>query len=86
MFPHEDGERENPFAFADDTLAETYHIEFRYGATLDNLGNYTEGDYAYWLASGIQDGYSEKLIQSCIKLFVDENVGEAVEEAQTAAN
>ena len=74
------------FAFADDTLAETYHIEFRYGASLDNLGSYSEGDYAYWLAAGIQDGYSDKLIQPCIKLFVDENVGEAMEEAQTAAD
>lgn len=29
-----------------------------------------------WLAGVIQDGYSEKLIKACIKLFVDENVGE----------
>ena len=64
------------FAFSDDTLAETQHIEFRYGETLDNMGSYTEGPYAYWLAGAIQDGYSEKLIKACIKLFVDENVGE----------
>ncbi|MBQ9324207.1 MAG: hypothetical protein IJ246_00385 [Clostridia bacterium] len=69
------------FAFSDDTLAETQHIEFRYGASLDNMASYSEGDYAYWLAAGIQDGYSDKLIKACIKLFVDENVGEAVEEA-----
>ena len=72
------------FAFADDTLAETQHVEFRYGASLDNMGSYDQGDYAYWLAAGIQDGYSEKLIKACIKLFVDENVGEAVEEAKAA--
>ena len=72
------------FAFADDTLAETQHIEFRYGASLDNMASYSEGDYAYWLAAGIQDGYSEKLIKACIKLFVDENVGEAVEEAKAS--
>jgi len=70
------------FAFADDTLADTQHIEFRYGASLDNMGSYDQGDYAYWLAAGTQDGYSEKLIKACIKLFVDENVGEAVEEAK----
>ena len=70
------------FAFSDDTLAETQHIEFRYGEFLDSMGSYDEGDYAYWLAAGIQDGYSEKLIKACIKLFVDENVGEAMEEAQ----
>lgn len=72
------------FAFADDTLAETQHIEFRYGASLENIASYSEGDYAYWLAAGIQDGYSKKLIKACIKLFVDENVGEAVEEAKAA--
>ena len=64
------------FAFSDDTLAEAQHIEFRYGETLDNMGSYTEGAYAYWLAGAIQDGYSDKLIKACIKLFVDENVGE----------
>ena len=69
------------FAFSDDNLADTQHIEFRYGEHLENMGNYSEGEYAYWLASGIQDGYRDKLIQTCIKLFVDENVGEAVEAA-----
>ncbi|MBQ9212179.1 MAG: hypothetical protein IJ153_10825 [Clostridia bacterium] len=63
------------FAFADDTLSETYHIEFRYGENLENLANYSEGEYAYWLAAGINDGYKDKQIQACIKLFVDENVG-----------
>ena len=69
------------FAFSDDNLADTQHIEFRYGEHLENMGNYSEGEYAYWLASGIQDGYRDKLIQTCIKLFVDENVGEAAEAA-----
>ena len=72
------------FAFSDDTLAETQHIEFRYGETLENMGSYTEGLYAYWLAGAIQDGYSDKLIKACIKLFVDENVGEMfAEEAES---
>ena len=73
------------FAFTDDNLAETQHIEFRYGDTLENLNNYSEGEYAYWLAAGIQDGYKDSLIKACIKLFVDENVGEAVAEAQAAS-
>ncbi|MBR0464627.1 MAG: hypothetical protein IJJ23_09675 [Clostridia bacterium] len=70
------------FAFSDDTLGEAYHIEFRYGETLENMGSYTEGPYAYWLTGAIQDGYSDRLIQSCIKLFVDENVGEMFPEAE----
>lgn len=72
------------FGFSDDNLAETQHIEFRYGDTLENLNNYSEGKYAYWLASGILDGYKDSLIQDCIKLFVDENVGEAQGEAAEA--
>ena len=63
------------FAFADDAPGETYHIEYRYGANVEGLADYSEGEYAYWLASGILDGYKESVIQSCIKLFVDENVG-----------
>ena len=65
------------FGFTDDNLAGTRHIEFRYGDTLENLNNYSEGKYAYWLASGILDGYKDSMIRDCVKLFVDENVGEA---------
>jgi len=72
------------FGFSDDNLTQTQHIEFRYGDTLENLNNYSEGKYAYWLASGILDGYKDTLIQDCIKLFVDENVGEAQGEAAGA--
>ncbi len=72
------------FAFSDDTLAETQHIEFRYGESLENMGSYTDGSYAYWLAGAIQDGYSDKLIKACIKLFVDENVGELFQEQADA--
>ncbi|MBR1560733.1 MAG: hypothetical protein IJ646_10890 [Clostridia bacterium] len=73
------------FAFSDDNLTETQHIEFRYGDTLENLNNYSEGKYAYWLASGILDGYKDSMLQDCVKLFVDENVGEAQGEAQGEA-
>ena len=72
------------FAFADDTLKETYHIEFRYGEHLDDLANYSEGEYAYWLAAGINDGYKDSQIKACIKLFVDENIG-GQKEQETAS-
>ena len=61
------------FAFMGDTPAETYHIEFRYGADKEGLASYYDGDYAYWLAAGIPADYSEELITDCINLFVDEN-------------
>ena len=63
------------FAFTDDTPSGEYHIEFRYGENLDDLGTFIDGDYAYWMASGIPQDYDEELIHNCIKLFVDENVG-----------
>ena len=65
------------FAFADDTPAETYHLEFRYGPALENIVSYYEGEYAYWLAAAIPANYAESsMMQDCIKLFVDENMGE----------
>lgn len=70
------------FAFSDDTPAETQHIEFRYGETVEDIASYTEGPYAYWLAAAIREGYSETEIKDCIKLFVDENVGEQFAEAE----
>ena len=48
---------------------------------ISNMDNYSEGEYACRPASGIQDGYRDKLIRACIRLFVDENVGEAAEAA-----
>ena len=70
------------FAFSDDVPDETWHIEFCYGETLEGLGNCTEGPYAYWLAGGIRADYSEDEIKDCIKLFVDENVGEQFAEVE----
>lgn len=67
------------FAFAGDTPAETFHIEFRYGADKEGLASYYEGAYAYWLAAGIPADYSEELITDCINLFVDENAAEIAE-------
>ena len=67
------------FAFTEDTIAETQHVEFRYGPTLDNMGDYTEGEYAYWLVGAINDNYRENQLQACIRLFVEENAGEDAE-------
>lgn len=64
------------FAFSDDTPEDTYHLEFRYGASEADLGNFTEGAYAYWLAAAIPAGYSDQLMTDCITLFVEENMGE----------
>lgn len=63
------------FVFADDTPASTYHLEFRYGANSEDLSNYTEGEYAYWNAAAFSKDYDEQMLQDCIQLFVDENVG-----------
>ncbi len=73
------------FAFSDDTPAETYHLEFRYGPSLENLANYTEGDYACWLASAISADYDDQSMTDCITLFVTENLGEAEEETDAFA-
>ncbi len=70
------------FSFADDTPGETYHTEFRYGPTREGIGDYFEGDYAYWLVGAISADYAESsMMQDCIKLFVDENMAEMSEEA-----
>lgn len=58
----------------DDTMESTYHIEFRYGSDLDELKKYMEGNYAYWLAAGIDKDADEETIENCINLFVTENV------------
>ena len=60
--------------FRDDTMASTYHIEFRYGSDLDALGQYDAGPYAYWLASGISTDYDQTMIENCIELFCTENL------------
>lgn len=63
------------FLFGFDEPELTYHIEFRYGSDLEQLENWMEGDYAYWMASGILEGNTEMAKQS-IELFVTENLAE----------
>ena len=62
-----------------DTPATTYHLEFRYGDTEENVLKMTEGKYKNWLAAAISTAAmkdpKETEIQKVIALFVLENVG-----------
>ncbi|MFP5528594.1 hypothetical protein ACLGL1_09050 [Peptococcus simiae] len=62
------------FFIAPDTPEKTYHIEFRYGSDRDQLSQYDQGPYAYWLASGIAKDYDGQMVEKCIKLFCEENL------------
>ena len=64
----------NYFFLREDTMAETYHIEFRYGNDLEELQGYLVGPYAYWLAAGIDESADEDTIRSVIALFCLENM------------
>lgn len=62
------------FCLFPDTPASTFHIEFRYGSDVDELVKYTEGKYAYWMASGILKDCDEDMIKNAIELFSTENL------------
>lgn len=62
------------FFLRDDTMEETYHIEFRYGSDLEQLQGYFVGNYAYWLSAGIDTEADEEMIHNVIDLFVTENL------------
>ncbi|MDE7242637.1 MAG: hypothetical protein K2O18_01490 [Oscillospiraceae bacterium] len=62
------------FFLRDDTMEETYHIEFRYGSDLDELQGYFTGNYAYWLSAGIDKDADEETIHNVIDLFITENL------------
>ena len=64
----------NYFLLREDTMADTYHIEFRYGRDLKELQGYLVGPYAYWLAAGIDESADEDTIQKVIALFCLENM------------
>ena len=64
----------NYFLLREDTMAETYHIEFRYGRDLEELQGYLVGPYAYWLAAGIDADADEDTIRRVIALFCLENM------------
>ena len=64
----------NYFFLREDTMEETYHIEFRYGRDLEELKGYLVGPYAYWLAAGIDESADEETINHVIALFCLENM------------
>ena len=64
----------NYFFLREDTMEETYHIEFRYGKNLEELQGYLVGPYAYWLAAGIDEAADEETINRVIALFCLENM------------
>ena len=64
----------NYFFLREDTMAETWHIEFRYGRDLEELQGYLVGPYAYWLAAGIDADADEETIRKVIALFCLENM------------
>lgn len=64
----------NFFFLREDTMEETYHIEFRYGKDLEELQGYLVGPYAYWLAAGIDEAADEETINRVIALFCLENM------------
>lgn len=84
------------FFIAPDTPDETFHIEFRYGSSLDDLKKYAEGSYANWMAAGIPvSALSEKneaAIEKVISLFCVENAvgndfdGDGQPDARTASS
>lgn len=65
------------FAFSPDTMATTYHLEFRYAEDFSDLQSWFEGNYAYWNAAAIEESYDIKTMNNVIKLFADENLSEA---------
>ena len=71
------------FYMMPDTPATTYHLEFRYGANVDDLAKYNEGPYAYWLAAAFPVDADEEMIKNVITLFCEENLAEA--QAEDAA-
>ena len=64
----------NYFFLRDDTMASTYHTEFRYGRDLEALQGYFVGPYAYWLAAGIDANADADTIKNVIELFCLENM------------
>ena len=62
------------FYMMPDTPATTYHLEFRYGSSAEDLAKYNEGPYAYWLAAGFPVDAGEEMIKDVITLFCLENM------------
>lgn len=65
------------FAFSPDTMATTYHLEFRYAEQLDDLQSWFEGNYAYWNAAAIAENYDMETMKNVIELFATENLSDS---------
>ena len=61
------------FAFSADTPATTWHIEFRYGDSAEDITAYFSGEYAYWLASAYPTDAGNDTMENVVNLFVTEN-------------
>lgn len=61
-----------------DTPDTTYHLEFRYADTEENVLSLTDGAYGYWVGSAIKSTAlseeNEATLQNVISLFVVENL------------
>ncbi len=73
------------FYMMPDTPASTYHLEFRYGGSTEDLAKYNEGPYAYWLAAGFPVDADEEMIKDVITLFCLENMDYSAHTEQAVA-
>ena len=64
------------FAPKSDTMADTFHLEFRFGPTMDGIFDYFGGPYAYGLSAAIAADATDEQLEDCIELFVTENLAE----------
>lgn len=62
------------FAFSPDTMATTWHLEFRYAEDPADLDSWFVGNYAYWNAAAIEESYTDEQMTDVITLFVTENL------------
>ncbi|MBP5456994.1 MAG: hypothetical protein J6Y37_10865 [Paludibacteraceae bacterium] len=70
-----DDDNEDEFTYfflRSDNPIDTYHIEFRYGDSMEGATDYCGGKYAYWLAAGVLEN-DDAQCEKSIKLFVQEN-------------
>ena len=65
------------FALSPDTMATTYHLEFRYAEQLDDLQSGFEGNYACWNAAAIAENCDLETMKNVIALFVTENLSDS---------
>ena len=91
LYKAKNAEENDPFAYLlmfPDTPDTTYHLEFRYGDTEENVCKLLDGPYGYWVGSAIQTSAltetNEDTLQKVISLFVVENLVEMQNEETNA--